>query len=74
MLNHGRSRAFQEYADTVIMPYVSNKLKKTTQINLMSDIYFPDSLKDSTRKRRGNGTRKKVSCNSNTRELENVSL
>ena len=33
MLNHSTSRTFRKYAETLLMPFVSNELKKTDYSN-----------------------------------------
>ena len=60
MLNPGTSKTFQEYADTAFAPYISAQLKKTDRIDIVWDIYLPDSLKGTTRQNRGKGTMKRV--------------
>ena len=61
MLNCGTSKTFQEYADTVFAPYISTQLQKKCCVDLVWDVYLPDSLKGKTREKRGTGTRKRVS-------------
>ena len=61
MLNCGTSKTFQEYADTVFAPYISTQLQKNCCVDLVWDVYLPDSLKGKTREKRGTGTRKRVS-------------
>ena len=51
---------FQKYADTVFASYISNQLQKADRIDLVWDVYLPDSLKRTTREKRGKGTRKRV--------------
>ena len=64
MLNCGTSKTFQEYADTVFAPYISTQLQKNCRVDLVWDVYLPDSLKGTTREKRGTGTRKRVSSSS----------
>ena len=59
MLSCGRSKTFQEYANTLFVPQIS--LQKNCPIDLVWDVYLPDSLKGAKREKRGTGTRKKVS-------------
>ena len=61
MLNCGTSKTFQEYADTVFAPYIYTQLQKNCRVDLVWDVYLPDSLKGTTREKRGTGTRKRVS-------------
>ena len=60
MLNCGTSKTFQDYADTVFAPYISTQLQKNCRVHLVWDVYLPDSLKGTTREKRGTGTRKRV--------------
>ena len=53
MLNPGTARTFQEYSDLVFLPYVSNQL--TTAMRVDIDVYIPDSVKGTIRKKRGKG-------------------
>ena len=52
---------FDDYADTIFIPYLENQLKDAKRLDLVWDSYFPDSLKESTREKRGKGERRKVS-------------
>uniref|UniRef100_UPI00358E5A52 uncharacterized protein n=1 Tax=Myxine glutinosa TaxID=7769 RepID=UPI00358E5A52 len=54
-------RTFHEYADNVFIPYLERQLKTTKRLDLVWDTYIPNSLKESTREKRGKGTRRKVS-------------
>ena len=60
MLNPGTSKTFQEYSDTVFSPYISTLLKNTARIDLVWDVYLSNSLKGTTRLKRGKGTRRGV--------------
>ena len=60
MLNPRTSRTFQEYGERVFAPYIYAQLEKSSRIDLVWDVYLPDSLKASTREKRGKGTRKRV--------------
>ena len=60
MLNPGTSRTFQEYGERVFAPYIYAQLEKSSRIDLVWDVYLPDSLKASTREKRGKGTRKRT--------------
>ena len=51
---------FQEYADKVFIPYLSQQLQHATRVDVVWDRYLPDSLKESTREKRGKGVRRKV--------------
>ena len=60
MLNPKTSRTFQEYGETVFVPYISAQLEVSTRVDLVRDVYLSASLKASTRQKRGNGMRKRV--------------
>ena len=46
MLSRGISKTFQEYADTVFAPYISTQFQKSCHIDLVWDVYLPDSLRE----------------------------
>jgi len=52
---------FNEYADKVYIPYMSRQLERATRVDVVWDTYIFDSLKESTREKRGKGVRRKVS-------------
>ena len=52
---------FNEYAEKVFIPYISKHLQHFTRVDIVWDLYIPDSLKESTREKRGKGVRRKVS-------------
>jgi hypothetical protein len=60
MLNPGASRTFAEYGERVFQQYISTQLEKCSRVDIVWDVYLPDSLKASTRQKRGKGTRKRV--------------
>lgn len=60
MLNPGTAKTFQDYADTVFTPYVSSQLETAERVDVVWDVYIPDSLKNTTRQKRGNGVRRRV--------------
>ena len=60
MLNPGVAKTFQEYADMVILPYVSNQLTTAKRVDVVWDMYIQVSLKDTTRQKRGTGIRRRV--------------
>ena len=61
MLNPGTAKTFQEYADTVFLLYISHHLAAAQRVDIVWDVYIPDSLKDVTRQKRGKGIRRRVS-------------
>ena len=56
----GASKIFQEYSETVFLPYVTNQLRNVERVDVVWDRYLPDSLKDSARSKRGKGIRRRV--------------
>ena len=54
---------FNEYADQVFLPYISKQLESCTRVDVVWDRYLPNSIKESTREKRGKGIRRKVSGN-----------
>jgi hypothetical protein len=44
----------------VFIPYLDNQLKGATRLDVVWDTYISDSLKESTREKRGKGLRRKV--------------
>lgn len=52
---------FDEYADSVFIPYIVRQLDDTKRVDIVWDDYRPGSLKESTREKRGKGLRRKVS-------------
>ena len=60
----GTSKTFDEYAKEVILPYIEHNAHRHSRIDVVFDMYFDDSLKGETRKKRGSGARRKVTENS----------
>ena len=60
MLNPGLAKTFQEYADIVFLPYVSNQLTTAQRVDVVWDMYIQNILKDTTRQKRGTGIRRRV--------------
>lgn len=52
---------FDDYADTIFIPHLVNQLQNSERVDVVWDKYVADSLKESTRYKRGTGTRRKVS-------------
>ena len=61
MLHPNTAKTFQEYADFVFGPYISTQIDKTSVVNVVWDVYLPDSLKGTTRQKREKGVRRRVS-------------
>ena len=60
MLNPGTSKTFKEYADMVFTPYVSSQLDIANRVDVIWDVYKPDSLKSTAREKRGKGVLRQV--------------
>ena len=60
MLKHVAAKIFQEYVNIVFAPYISTQLEKFHRLDLVWDVYLPDSLKGTTRQKRGKGLRKRM--------------
>ena len=56
-----RVSTFDEYADAIFIPYLESQLRDAKRLDLVWDTYTTDSLKESTREKRGTGVRRKVS-------------
>ena len=61
MLHLGTAKTFQEYADFVFVPNISSQINKTSRVDVVWHVYLPDSLKGTTRQKRGKGIRRRVS-------------
>lgn len=51
---------FEEYADVVFLPYLRIQLESAQRLDVVWDEYTKSSIKESTREKRGKGTRRKV--------------
>ena len=60
MLNPGTAKTFLDYVEQVFLPYVSAQLENTTRVDIVWDVYQTDSLKGTTRQKRGKGVRRIV--------------
>ena len=54
------AKTFGEYIDIHLMPYFMSRLEHVSRLDIVWDQYFSNSLKDHTRKTRGEGTRRRV--------------
>lgn len=52
---------FEDYADKIFIPHIQHHLQQSQRVDIVWDAYIPDSLKESTREKRGAGVRRKVS-------------
>lgn len=55
-----KASTFGEYASEVILPWIKHQLKTCNRVNMVWDVYKDNSLKESTRQKRGQGIRQKV--------------
>ena len=62
LLKPAASKTFEEYAQQIFIPYMSTKLQTVSGLDLVWDTYLADSLKDSTRAKRGQGMRRRVAA------------
>ena len=60
MLKPGASKTFQEYSETVFLPYVTNQLRNVERVDVVWNRYLPGSLKDSARSKGGKGILRRV--------------
>ena len=49
-----------QYANEVIIPHILKQLQRCTRVDIVWDTYIADSIKASTREKRGKGIRRKV--------------
>ena len=50
---------FDEYADRVFIPPIIQQLQNSRRVDVVWDTYIPSSIKESARKKRGKGVRRK---------------
>ncbi len=62
MMHPGTAKTFQDYADAIFLPYISKYLETAERVDVVWDTYIRNSLKASTRERRGKGIRRRVSA------------
>ena len=60
MLGPKLMATFQEYLEVIFLPYIKRQFDSVKRIDIMFDVYKSDSLKSSTRERRGCGVRRRV--------------
>lgn len=60
MLKPGNAQTIQEYADRVFVPHVVRQSECVQRLDVIWDVYQENSLKFSTREKRGSGIRIKV--------------
>lgn len=64
MLKPVNSKTFQDYANKVFLPYIQSQLQHVSRLDLVWDVYLPESLKADTRSKRGKGIRRRVEASS----------
>ncbi|XP_041473700.1 uncharacterized protein LOC121422610 [Lytechinus variegatus] len=60
MLNPTSAKTFKEYSSAVFGAYISDQLERVDRLDIVWDVYIADSLKGTTREKRGKGIRKRV--------------
>lgn len=60
ILKPGPSKTFEEYSHIIFLPYVRSQLQNVCRIDVVWDRYIADSLKNTTRSKRGKGIRRRV--------------
>ena len=64
ILKPGMATTFKEYTDFVFKPYILKQLEAVQRVDVVWDVYREDSLKSTTRERRGTGTQRRVASSS----------
>ena len=60
LLSTANINTFDQYADDVVIPHILKQLERCTRVDIVWDTYVFDSIKASTREKRGRGIRRKV--------------
>ena len=60
MLNTGAASTFQQYFDTVFSSCITTQLQTAQRVDVVFDTYIQNSLKSTTRQKRGKGVRRRV--------------
>ena len=63
MSKPGKEKTFMGYAEKVFSPIVKSQLAKVDRIDFVFDAYRKDNLKETPRKKRRKGIRRKVVAN-----------
>jgi hypothetical protein len=63
MLRPVGCKSFEDYKNMMFVPHIMSLLKQGNQVDVVFDVYKPDSLKSTTREYRGRGVRIKVTGN-----------
>ena len=64
MTKPGKEKTFRAYAEQLIVPKIQSELDRCKRVDVVFDTYRKDSLKSTTRRKRGKGIRRKVEGNS----------
>ena len=62
MLKPVGAKTFKDYAMLVFLPYIKAQLARVTRVDIIGDVYIPDSLKSTARENRGKGVRRRVAA------------
>ena len=62
MLRPVGAKTFQDYATLVFLPYIKAQLANVSRVDIVWDVYRQDSLKTTTREKRGKGVRRRVAA------------
>ena len=60
MLSPRTLNTFQDYSNSVFLPYIFGQLQSVRRLDIVWDVYLADSLKAGTKSKRGQGQRRKV--------------
>ena len=60
MLKPGACQTFKDYVDNVFIKYLERQLHRVSRIDIVWDVYKPDSLKSTAHSRQGKGVRRRV--------------
>ena len=60
MLSPRTSNTFQDYSNSVFLPYIFGQLQSVRRLDIVWDVYLADSLKARTRSKWGQSQRRKV--------------
>ena len=53
----GQSRTFDDYANDIILQQITSLAQNHLRVDVVFDVYYDDSLKGETRRKRGIGSR-----------------
>ena len=60
LLSPANAATFDDYANNVFIPYVKRQLDTSRRVYVVWEVYVANSIKESTREKRGKGIRWKV--------------